>query len=382
MSVNLIILLTPVYVILFWGLKLSIGSAKSEYNKKNLAFFMLCGLFAIISGVAFFLEEYAFYNATYVIVVFFALSQFPSFYVYIYALTRNTPFSNKIYIHYLIPFIAFFVAVFIHWFWLTPAENMLFVTEQLTGNNVENNKIEVAFLIDRMYKNTFIIFSVFYYILVIRRVQQHRTRMNNYFSNTENVQLNWMKIFYVLFLFLLGSGIFYHGSERELFVKKPLLLIIPYGTMAVFYWVIGHFGSTQKGIYGTLLKDQLEAEPTLVNATNPDFENHLNTIMLETRPYLNAELSLPDLAVLAGTNRTYLSKHINEKYKLNFKQFINNFRLIEAEKLLLQDNEDSIMSVFIQCGFSSYHTFNRCFKEKYGMSPGNFRKEKPEYHIE
>lgn len=375
MSLSLVILFAPMFVILFWGIELLIGSFKKETTKQNLAFFMLCGFFAIISGIAFFLKQYKFYTSTYVIVVFFALSQFPSFYTYIHSLTRNKPFSRKIYIHYLIPFIAFLVAIFIHWIWLSPEENYQFTSEYLTGKVVDNKKLHIAFIIDKIYKVTFITFGIVYYWLVNKRVKEHREKIDNYFSNTEKISLKWIYVFNVLFLLTLASGIFYHGINREFFINNPAFISIPFGIQTVFYWVIGHFGSKQKGIYSDLEIKQAE---DIENEEHPilprDIENRLVLIMKNDRPYLNPDISLPDLARITGTNRTYLSKYINSNYKQNFKQFINHYRLVNAEKLLTAEDEIDIVSISIQSGFSSYPTFNRCFKEKYNMPPGIYRK--------
>lgn len=376
MNAYLVILFAPMFVILFWGVELIVSSFKKEPIKQNLAFFMLCGLFAIVSGIAFFLKQYQFYTNTYVLVVFFALSQIPSFYIYVHSLTRNTPFSRRIYIHYFIPFVAFLIAVIVHWVWFSSEENYRFTSEYLTGDKVASGKMNVAFIIDRSYKFTFVAFGIIYYWLINKRVKEHREKIDNYFSNTETISLNWIHIFNVLFLLTLFSGIFFHGVKREFFLKNPALISIPYGFQTLFYWVIGHFGSKQKSIYNpTEIIETDDRESNLQQNLPTNFETQLLAIMHTDRPYLNPDISLPDLAKMTGTNRTYLSKHINSNYNQNFKQYINEHRLINAEKLLMEGDNMDIMSISLQSGFSSYHTFNRCFKERYKMSPGVYRKQ-------
>jgi len=364
------------FVILFWGIELLIDAFKKKKEKQNLTFFMLCGFFAIASGVAFFLQYFRLYNSIYIIVVFFALSQFPSFYIYIHSLTRDKPFSCKVYLHYLIPFLSFFTALIIHGFWFSHEENIRFVSEYLTGSPINEYKYKFAYVADRIYKDIFILMGLFYYWLINRRVKEHRSKISDYFSNTEEVNLNWIKVFNVLVLLALVSGIFFHAMKREFFVKNPYMIALPYGILSIFYFAVGHFGSRQVRIYKpSFFNNYGETESSQVSSALPDsFKTHLTNILEEDRPYLVPELSLPDLAKLCGTNRSYLSKFINVNYRQNFKQFINEYRLIEAEKLLINEIDHDIASISTICGFSSYHTFNRCFKNKFGVTPGAYRK--------
>jgi AraC-like DNA-binding protein len=51
------------------------------------------------------------------------------------------------------------------------------------------------------------------------------------------------------------------------------------------------------------------------------------------RPHLNSHLKITDFARDVGTNRTYLSRYINENYGMNFSTYINRLRLAEMKEL-------------------------------------------------
>lgn len=76
---------------------------------------------------------------------------------------------------------------------------------------------------------------------------------------------------------------------------------------------------------------------------------------------------------------TYLSISKSECFRY-FKQFtgtspidyINNYRLSQAA-LLLKNTDNSVTDICIFCGFSTSSYFGKIFKQKYGLSPSQYR---------
>lgn len=62
----------------------------------------------------------------------------------------------------------------------------------------------------------------------------------------------------------------------------------------------------------------------------------------------------------------------------NLSAYINNYRLEYAYRLLRDlDNKQTIDSIAKASGFSTVRTFQRLFKERYGMTPAEFRESYP-----
>jgi AraC-like DNA-binding protein len=58
---------------------------------------------------------------------------------------------------------------------------------------------------------------------------------------------------------------------------------------------------------------------------------------------------------------------------MSFHEYLNNLRLEKAaEKLRM--NSAAITDVAMTCGFNNVTYFNRLFRKKYGMSPGQYKK--------
>ena len=90
------------------------------------------------------------------------------------------------------------------------------------------------------------------------------------------------------------------------------------------------------------------------------------------RVYLNPRLRLSELAMVLGTNRTYLSQYFNQNCESTFYDFVNDYRIHRA-KLLLHSTDDTLETIAMNSGFNSLSTFRRAFVQREGMSPIEFR---------
>lgn len=114
-----------------------------------------------------------------------------------------------------------------------------------------------------------------------------------------------------------------------------------------------------------------------VPVSNPQYHkvlinNNLESVIMENRYYQDNTLTLQKLAQLLGTNRQYLSNYINQEKHVSFYDYINDFRLEEAKRLLEskdEGNQHSVEEISLMSGFNSYITFLRSFKKKYGQTP-------------
>ena len=64
------------------------------------------------------------------------------------------------------------------------------------------------------------------------------------------------------------------------------------------------------------------------------------------------------------TNRTYVSNLINQEFSCSFNEFVNEYRIIEAKKLIAEKDSKNYSLDYISeaAGFGSINTFIRVFK--------------------
>ena len=105
--------------------------------------------------------------------------------------------------------------------------------------------------------------------------------------------------------------------------------------------------------------------------------NYLQKIkqtMEKSMPYLDSEFSIKDLAERTGISTHNLSQIINDTFGKNFFNYINDYRLDYASRLICDpESELNILRVCYESGFNSKSVFNTAFKRKFGMTPSKFR---------
>lgn len=91
--------------------------------------------------------------------------------------------------------------------------------------------------------------------------------------------------------------------------------------------------------------------------------------------YLDCELKLADIADELNVSRHHASQIINECFGVSFYEYLNNLRIQEAEKLLM-DNEAidlNITDIAYKSGFNNRMSFYNTFRKHFGVTPSEFR---------
>lgn len=89
--------------------------------------------------------------------------------------------------------------------------------------------------------------------------------------------------------------------------------------------------------------------------------------------YRTAGVTIEQTAHAMGTNRSYLSRYLNEVRHMTFYEWVAHMRINEAQSIMLQERDTTIEQVATRVGFSSPSTFSSTFKKLVGESPVKWR---------
>ncbi len=84
-------------------------------------------------------------------------------------------------------------------------------------------------------------------------------------------------------------------------------------------------------------------------------------------------LTLEDTAKHLGLSKNYLSELFAKEMSMGFKEYVDKLRFDYVARLLVY-SDMSITEAYEKSGFSDYANFSRRFKQKYKMSPTQYRR--------
>ncbi len=93
------------------------------------------------------------------------------------------------------------------------------------------------------------------------------------------------------------------------------------------------------------------------------------SLMMDKKVFLQPKLSLDDVAEELHSNKTYVSKMVNNTYNMGFPELVNTMRIDYAEQYILSHREAKQSEVALNSGFISASAFNTVFKKVTGVTP-------------
>ncbi|MCG8426980.1 MAG: AraC family transcriptional regulator [Chromatiales bacterium] len=325
----------------------------------------------------------------------------PAIYLYTRAMTRQEASSRKdrLWPHF-IPFgIALIIALTLV-FQFTPDEfrQHIYAEEGPLGLDLASALMTIGGLI-----------SIGYYLIAsLRLLVQHRRLIQNRFSYLERISLSWLRnlllvlaSLYFVYLSAIGIDLWLDRTDQW---EDRLLYVAIVGAI----YLIGIFGIRQPTVFryrgqsknGTDVARQDEVLRLVESDESADIEEEkyrksalsytqsvdllveIERYMVEERPYLDNQLSLPELASQLSLSPNWLSQAINEVKKVNFFDFVNAYRVEEAQRLLAQAGEAkvNILDIAMASGFNSKSAFYTAFKKFTGLTPSQFRRSLEQSH--
>lgn len=148
------------------------------------------------------------------------------------------------------------------------------------------------------------------------------------------------------------------------------LLVAAYFVLVAVFFI-------DRPVRATYQTDDLDQSHELANYEE-QMKRKLKRIMHDEKAYLNPELTLNDLALLAQVKLPELSGFINTNLGKNFNDYVNEYRVEEFKMLVGAKSTDpraTIMELAYESGFNSKASFNRIFKEHTGITPTQFKRD-------
>jgi AraC-like DNA-binding protein len=365
------LLLSPVYVTLFWAIVLSIQSRKIHSPKHFLGWFMMVAFVLYLSHFFYFVQNFEVYYYMDSIYTLAYLLVFPLYHIYVRLLTVDDAINSKKHGKFLIAPIVIFLLTLIGYLIMGKHDGMYYITSVLPGD-VSPTGIHLymksVFVLGRV---VFLLQATLYLFLNFRLIRANNIKMQDYFSNMEERKLNWLQFFNFSMAFTSLAGIVLAILGREMFQDHEFFLIFPSAVFSAMLFFIGFLGNSQKAIFTELEKEQL---PYIEGKPSVSLKGKLDNLFQEEKIFKNPDLKIWDVSLMLGTNRTYVSKMINSGYDRNFCAFVNHYRVEHAKSVMRNNKNLTNEQIGELSGFGSVNSFYRAFLDHENMSLSQYRK--------
>jgi len=377
-----LIIYTPMYVTFFWAITLLLTRRQNNRAKHFLGLFMFTAFLLYLSHAVFFkqnLDVYLFIEPIYIMT---SLMVYPLYYWYIKLLTVETEINYQN-LWMLVPGLFFGLLTAELYFFMQPEEQLAFVKQHLLNEEFSGLKSQVFKLQRLVYIVSRLVFAlqvVLFVFMGSRLVMHYNSRIANFYSNLESKTIRWVNL--LLYSFVASSimSIVFSVIGKTIFFDNTILLLIPSLIFSALLFLIGMQGYIQDHTVVDLVIDERQKHDVsdIKKFNTSILKDNLLEIFNEDAIYKQTDLKITQISSLLKTNRTYISNLINTEFSCTFNEFVNQYRIKEAKRLLIEKSLKfySLDYVCEKSGFGSLSTFIRVFKDSEGITPGRYRDKK------
>lgn len=98
-----------------------------------------------------------------------------------------------------------------------------------------------------------------------------------------------------------------------------------------------------------------------------------NDIMFYIYTHIDTDINIDSLAFDLGISKFHMHRIFKDSFGKNIYELIKSIRLQKASNLLLTNKYSTISNIGNLCGYSSHSSFIRAFKERFNMSPKEWK---------
>ena len=292
-------------------------------------------------------------------------------------MTTEHPAFDPRYLWHFTPFFVFLIA------------SLVFIDQRVMSGTHGFLVIDrfVSFRI--IYAVTFFMSITSYSVATFVEIHRHQKRLKQVVSySSGKITLKW----------LLGLSITFYTGYIVMFIFGGVDILVgfmpfdPYEIsfigLTILTFLFGVFGFHQPSIFEEVgrVREETDAPHSDPDARKyqrsglkkKDVKRYISLIeehMVQSKPYLDRELSIYDLSLQLRIPRHFLSEVINEHMGKNFYNLVNDYRIDEVKKRLEDPEFENltILAIAYDSGFNSKSSFNTIFKEKTGITPSEYQ---------
>lgn len=291
----------------------------------------------------------------------------PLLYIYLKTIhMKNWEMKKK----YLIPFIPSIAMaiIILPYFWLD------FETQILIKNYLDTNNMNHPYVWIVKFARLGIFLQTNWYLIYFFIKTRSVFTFKSFSRQILTFHLLMLSVitFSILMIGLVSEIFYYYNS----YIDALRIISIMIALLQVYlHLIIRKYPNSSNKMKEEIRKVKYE-NSNLRNINVEELSKKFFYLFDNEKIYLNEYLKLKDITQRLNLSQHTISQFLNEVVGLNFYELLNKYRIQEAEKLLIENPERTVLNIANDVGFNSQSTFYAAFTKKWKMSPVEFRKKK------
>lgn len=289
----------------------------------------------------------------------------PTFYLYVKSASFTDFKFKTLYLLHFIPFLAALIFLLIYFYPLSYEEKRILLSKADFPLYSYGQYIDI-FL--RTHVFVYIISSIFLLYNIKQKIKQK-------YSSISQTHIGWIEFLVAGFTssyFLTIPFIIYlyiYGRKGETLV---ILISLPY---FIYFNIIFFKAWFRSDIFAGVEEGKYKSG-RLNSKDTERLAEILNQYVESNKPYLNAELTLGQLAENLNISPRVLSQVINDYFNQNFYDYVNRLRVEESKKFLLDaSSKKTVLEILYDVGFNTKSSYNVAFKKATGLTPTEYKRK-------
>jgi len=356
-----ILLLSPVYVTLFWSVILSLFPEEKTAPRAFLGKFMIAAFVVYVSHLLFFSSLSDIYCRLDPFYQLASLMVYPLFYIYIRLLTTDKHFSFRKHYHFLILPIVLFLFYLIGAFFAPADEYKKYVfNRSIVSDDTWIKYLKIVFFLMRV---VFVLQVIVTISLNYQLIKKYGSKAAQYYSEIQDTSVAPIRLLNLFVVITAVSSIVLAVIGRDYFKHELVGIAIASAVFTSMLFIIGLIGYKQISLNPVpeTLSPKIEStnEKELNVRPREEIIEKIKDVFERDQCYLNSQITIQDVANKIGTNRTYISSAINYYFQTNFCTFVNQYRIEKLIHVLQNEGDISMQHMADLCGFGSVDSMKR-----------------------
>lgn len=231
-------------------------------------------------------------------------------------------------------------------------------------------------MIDTLRKIIFALQVLFVEFQGFVKLKRFDLQIFNFYADTEGRSTKSIRVILVLFLVTSVFAFIINFVGKAFFANDVMMLALPSLAFSCMLFALFYVGYHHTFTYEQFALDAVDDSNNIQTEEQHEYFGKIqelgaviNHMINDEQMFLQKNLRVGDVAKACCTNRSYVSRYINDEYGCTFSDHICKKRIEYAQMLMKTTNFTKISQIAEKSGFSNEQSFYRSFKKITNASP-------------